>query len=121
MKILLVEDDAGTLQGMTIALRMMSHTCEACSDPQKALEKYKTTEYDVVITDICMPKMSGFTLGRMLRQWNPEAKILYISGQINPTFEELAEKDRAGSFLRKPIEFNALQAALDRIVCRGVE
>lgn len=121
MRILLVDDDAGSLRGLQMALRMLQHSCESCSDPYDALEKYKMAEYDVVITDICMPRMNGLVLGRMLRRWNPAAKILYISGEFNPTFEELANRDKTGTFLRKPIEFDELQAALNQLGCKEVQ
>jgi YesN/AraC family two-component response regulator len=85
------------------------------------LEKYKTTEFDLVITDICMPMMSGFDLGKLVRSLNPEAKILYISGQLNQTFEELADNDGSEAFLRKPIEFQQLQEVMERLGCKEID
>ena len=79
LKVLLVDDDAGSLRGMQLALFMLKHICDAYSDPCEAVKNYPNHTYDLVITDIYMPTIDGFTLAKTIRCVNPKAKIIFIS------------------------------------------
>ena len=115
MEILLVDDDAGSLKGMQIALLMLKHNCDAYIDPYEAIKNYPKRTYDLVITDIYMPSINGFTLAQTLRDINPKTKIIFMSGQA---IESVDDKINAGAeccFLRKPIDFNQLRQVLDQL------
>ena len=76
MEVLLVDDDAGSLRGMKLALNMLNHICDAFVDPAEAVKTYARKSYDLVITDINMPIISGLALARMIRGINSGAKII---------------------------------------------
>ena len=114
MKIMLVDDDAGSLRGLMMAMKLLKHTCDAFSDPQDAWEKFKTCLYDVVITDICMPGTNGVELGRKMKQLRSEACIIYISGQLSANEEEEMKDTGSRFFLRKPIDFDEMREVLSR-------
>jgi two-component SAPR family response regulator len=117
MKVLLVDDDVGSLRGMQLALSMMRHECDAYSDPVKASLIYASigNTYDLVIADIYMPGMNGFVLAEKIREHNPAAKIIFISGYER----ELREKRAVGEneiLLQKPVDFWQLKQMADRVV-----
>ena len=112
---MLVDDDAGALRGLAMALKMLRHSCETFNDPLDARENFKAGAYDVVITDICMPHISGFELGNQIRQMRPNARIIYMSGQMSANAEEELEKDSQRYFLRKPINFDEIREILNRL------
>jgi len=114
MKILLVDDDAGSLRGLAMALKLLKHTCDAFCDPHDAWEKYQTNIYDVVITDICMPGINGIELGSRMKQMRTNACIVYISGQLSANAEEEVKNDGNRFFLRKPIDFNEIREVLNQ-------
>lgn len=114
MKILLVDDDVGSLRGMQLALIMLKHDCDAFSDPVEAVNNYLQRNYDLVITDLYMPVISGFDLAGMIREVAPAAKIIFVSGYS----VEMMKKDDAGEdrlFLNKPVDFSQLKQMLDCI------
>lgn len=115
MKILLVDDDAGSLRGMQLALIMLKHICDAYSDPCQAVKNYSNHTYDLVITDIYMPTINGFTLAKTIRCVNPKAKIIFISGQSSEMMDRETCNDAERLFLRKPIDFYLLKQMLDHI------
>jgi DNA-binding NtrC family response regulator len=114
LNILLVDDDAGSLRGLTLALRMLKHSCDSFTDPLAAWEEFKINLYDVVITDICMPGLNGFELGTKLRQWRPDAHIIYMSGQMSENAEAQISQDSTCIFLRKPIDFCQMKEAISQ-------
>ena len=115
MKILLIDDDVGSLHGMQLALRMLRHLCDAYTNPVEAVENYAAAAYDLVITDVYMPQLNGFMLADEIHAVNPAANILFMSG---------AAAEAAGIarewFMQKPIEFNALKNMLEQLapLCR---
>lgn len=119
MKILLVDDDTGSLRGMQLALAMLKHSCDPyCDpycDPSEAVKNYPKHLYDLVITDIGMPHINGFELEREIRSVNPNAKIIFISGNSLQTTDSKLSTDTEKLFLRKPIEFCELKQLLDQV------
>lgn len=116
MKILLVDDDAGSLRGMQIAINMMRHSCDAYRDPVEAVKKYPGQGYDLVITDIYMPAIDGITLAHTIRCANPKARVVFISARSAEIMERATIKAIGEHFfLQKPIDFNLLRQTLDQI------
>ena len=116
MHILLIDDDVGSLRGMKAALQMLKHTCDGYNDPEKAVQHYRDHDYDLVITDVCMPLLNGFALAKQLKEANPRVKVLFMSGQ---TLERTAEAEDAlakNCFLQKPIDFLVLKSRLEQFV-----
>lgn len=110
MKILLIDDDVGSLHGMQLALRMLRHLCDAYTNPVEAVENYAATSYDLVITDIYMPQLDGFMLADEIHAVNPAANIVFMSGAAAEVMGVKREW-----FMEKPIEFTALKNMLDRL------
>ncbi len=118
LHVLLIDDDPGSLKAMAIALRLLKHSCDALEDPQEAINHYRKHAYDLVITDVCMPIMSGFALAAELRAINPEAKIIFMSGQATQRADEHFD-DAVKIALRKPIDFATLRKVLEEIGTKG--
>lgn len=114
----MVDDDAGSLRGMKLALIMLKHECDAYSDPVEAVANYPCHEYDLVITDICMPGMNGFTLAARIKDLASNPKIIFISGYAGYA-SDMMEKPAAGQggvFLQKPVEFCQLKEIIDNVL-----
>lgn len=117
MKVLLVDDDVGSLRGMQLALHMLKHDCDAYCDPVEAALNYDSNrnKYDLVVADVYMPVMNGFVLAERIRAINPAAKIIFISGYVR----ELLEKKAVGEeevFLQKPVDFCQLKQMIDHVI-----
>jgi len=115
VKILLVDDDVGSLRGMQLALIMLKQDCDAYSDSVEAVANYPGHGYDLVITDICMPVLNGFALAEQIRSLAANTKIVFISGYA----AEMMEKREAGEdeiFLQKPVDFCQLKEIIDNVI-----
>ena len=82
---------------------------EAVSSPLTALQRLQLSHFDVVITDVLMPHMSGTKLMREAHSIQPDLKVILISGQAPPS-------DRAGAFafLPKPFRVGRLVKLIER-------
>lgn len=69
MKILLVDDDAMITELLSIKLSESGHYVECASNGWEALTKLSNNEYDLLITDLMMPDISGLTLLSLLQSY----------------------------------------------------
>jgi CheY-like chemotaxis protein len=83
MKILLIDDDATSIKRLTCLLEALNHICKAFTVPQQAIDEYRHSSYDVVITDMLMPEINGLEVLRHVRSINPKAKAIIVTGQID--------------------------------------
>lgn len=98
--ILLVEDEEGVRKLVLAILQSNGYDVLEAENGTVALAAYEKNGHkiDMVITDVVMPQMNGFDLGKQLAGRNPALKILYISGFR----DNAAAGESAGAFLHKP-------------------
>ena len=132
MRILIVDDEPLILCGMAQALRGEGYETLAAASPAEALalvssavvssavaEGRPTTCFDLLITDVHMPKMSGHALAKELRQRRATRVTLFISGSpVEPS--ELGEHGpSADSILLKPFGLTKLLGAVCDLIGPG--
>lgn len=115
-RILVVEDDREMCRFLSELLSEEGHEVEVTHDGQSALRRYAETPFDLVITDLMMPRMKGTELVHRLREIDPEALALLITafGSI----ESAVETMRAGAFnyLTKPFRTEEILLQVNRAV-----
>ena len=96
MHVLFVDDDAALVRLGTLRLTRLGYRVTGCESAEEALECFRghPVDFDVVVTDLSMPGMSGLELARRLLALRPELPIFLISGQFGP--EDAAEARRVG-------------------------
>ncbi len=102
--ILLVEDDQMVRDLTAELLKGLNYKVYAATNGVDALEQVqrKKIKFDLLITDVRMPKMSGDKLAAHLEKIAPDAKVLFISGYINKRVSISEELDSNLNFLKKP-------------------
>ena len=78
--ILLVEDDAASRDAIRELLGMLGLGCRAAASAEEALELAARQRYDVLLTDLTLPGMSGSELARTLLREQPHLRVLLMSG-----------------------------------------
>jgi DNA-binding NtrC family response regulator len=79
----------------------------AC-DGDEAIEKLKKRRYDLVITDLRMPKVSGEEVVRVAKELSPDTKVIVISGYSSLYTVSQSVNHGACAFLSKPFSINEL-------------
>jgi len=107
------DDDAvrGVLEAM---LKELGYEVEAFDRAEEALNKYRQSPPDVVITDVRMPGMSGLELTRSMLDINSRTIVMILTGF--PSIPDAVESIRAGAtdFLSKPVRMEEIRMRLDR-------
>ena len=82
-RVMIVDDEPLVRQGIIRSVNWDNHgveQIEEANDGLQALEKYRKTKVDILITDIKMPRMNGLELIRALREENAHPIIIVLSG-----------------------------------------
>ncbi len=108
MKILIIDDEQGILDVVSRSLGRLGYECTNFSDPVKAVDAYKAEDFNIVITDIRMPEMSGIDVLKAIKKQNPAAYVLLLTGYADVDNAIDAVNSGAYAFLRKPLEIKEL-------------
>ena len=115
-KILIADDEPKIRQGLKDTLENFGLPVEVCAEARnglEALEKTKELEPDILLVDICMPKLSGIKFLEELRKLKIECRIIVISGFNEFTYAKQAIRLGVSSYLLKPIADEELKDALE--------
>lgn len=118
MRILLVEDDALLGDGVFAGLRREDNSVDWVKNGETALSAIAETQYDCVILDIGLPKMSGLDVLQHIRESDNDVPVLILTAQ-----DDLSDRVRgldagADDYLVKPFEFAELCARLRALTRR---
>jgi len=119
--ILVVDDDPYMRTSLTDCLVSGGWTVETAVDGVDALEKFRAGAYEMVITDVRMPKMGGLELLRGLKSRAPETPVIVITayGTVNTAVE--AMKQGAADFIMKPFSLDDLEVVVRNVLERGLQ
>lgn len=106
--VLYVEDDNDIRSNIAELLDNLFKDVTSAVDGLDGLEKYKKQRFDLVITDIKMPKMSGIALIKEIQAINPTQKIIITTAHDEKEYQVQFEALNIKSVLQKPITFDAL-------------
>ncbi len=110
--LLIVDDDAGTLQSLARALALEGYTTLSASSAARALERLAEEPVDAVLSDVVMPGMDGLQLLQKLRELAPHVPVVLMSGQAS--IETAVQATRLGAldFVEKPVSLDRLLLTL---------
>lgn len=114
-KVLVVDDDEGDRLRLAAMLGGAGHDVSVAQDGDEALELYVAQRIHVVVTDMVMPGRDGLSLISALRNIDPRAAIIAISGKSRSQLEA-SKIFGAHKILTKPIERETLVAAVAEVV-----
>ena len=102
MKILLADDEKTIAVTLGDALRGAGHQVTVAADGDQALQALRLEGFDVVITDIRLPKADGLQVLKAARESQPSCKIVLITAFASVEDAVAAIKDGAEDYLQKP-------------------
>jgi DNA-binding response OmpR family regulator len=108
MRLLIVEDDQKLAQFVARGLHAEGFTVELAADGQEGLSSVESDQFDLMILDLMLPKLSGGELLKRARRTNPSLPILVLSARDN--MEDKVKHFEAGAddYLTKPFDFAEL-------------
>jgi len=114
--ILLVDDEEALTQLGIAALQRLGYHVTAANTPGEAFELFskQPKDFDLVLTDLNMPGMSGTALAQKLRAIRPDLRMILASGFNVTVTEEVARETGFSELLPKPYDLNTLGAVVHR-------
>ncbi|MBW4549789.1 MAG: response regulator [Aphanocapsa sp. GSE-SYN-MK-11-07L] len=119
MKILVVEDDELTAQVLVAILNTQNYAVEVATDGQTGLNLVETFDYDLVLTDLILPKLDGISLCRQIRSRGLQMPILLLTGQDNGHDKAIGLDAGADDYVVKPFNVEELIARVRALLRRG--
>ncbi len=114
VKILWVEDDSIIRINAGIMLKTIGHTIDTASSGNNALEYLDKNTYDIVITDIGMPEMSGWQLANIIKEkYNGKIPVAVVSGWGSEIDEAEMQKHGVISLISKPFHLDQITKLLE--------
>ncbi|MGD9211269.1 MAG: response regulator [Desulfobacteraceae bacterium] len=116
--ILLVDDEEDIRDVLEMALVDAGHKVLLAENGRQALEIFDDKLPEIVITDIKMPTMDGIELLQKIKRKAPETEVIMITGHGDMDLAIRSLKHEASDFITKPINVDALEIALNRVMER---
>src|ERR1700691_1090321 len=107
-KILIVDDEANTLASLSRAFRLAGHEAVGCDNAPRALELARTQPFDLILSDVVMPRRDGLALLEDLKTAGVAAPVVMMSGQAHIEMAVKATRLGALDFLEKPLSTDKL-------------
>ena len=114
-RLLLVDDDE-TIRDTLYELLSADYICQTAETAEKALARLEADEYDIVLTDISMPGLSGLELLGHVRQKFPNTPVIIISGIGDQEHAQGLIRLGAFDFLLKPFSLEVVEKSVKRAV-----
>jgi DNA-binding response OmpR family regulator len=117
LKLLLIDDDEPVLTNLCYFLRDKKYDVTTASDGLEGLELFENDQqgFDLVITDIVMPKISGIGLISILKKKFPDTPIIAITGWGEYP-EAFATESQADKVFSKPFGLTELDDAINELI-----
>ena len=112
-KILIVDDEANTLASLSRAFRLAGHEAVVCDNAARGLELAQSQGFDLILSDVVMPKRDGLALLEDLKKADVSAPVVMMSGQAHIEMAVRATRLGALDFLEKPLSTEKLLVTLE--------
>ncbi|MGA3131192.1 MAG: sigma-54 dependent transcriptional regulator [Terracidiphilus sp.] len=111
--ILIVDDEANTLASLARAFRLAGHEAVVCDNAERALELARTQPFDLIMSDVVMPRRDGLALLEDLKTAGVAAPVVMMSGQAHIEMAVRATRLGALDFLEKPLSTEKLLVTVE--------
>ena len=111
--ILIVDDEANTLASLSRAFRLAGHEATVCDNAARALELARAQPFDLILSDVVMPRRDGLALLQDLKIAGVAAPVVMMSGQAHIEMAVRATRLGALDFLEKPLSTEKLLVTVE--------
>jgi CheY-like chemotaxis protein len=121
LRVLVAEDEALAALAVEDVLTECGHTVTLATDGEGALRLARNFHFDVLITDLAMPRMTGWELVHQLRKDLPDLPVVVMTGYLPPGGREMLVSGAQApvGLLLKPFAISRLVELLEEVVSRA--
>ena len=115
LRILVVDDNENIREMLEDFLNFEGHKPVLAKDGKEALEIFSEQKFDIVITDLGMPEMSGWELTKQIKQRKSEIPVVIITGWGAQLSVEDMKKNKVDLILSKPFNLDQVKQTIERV------
>lgn len=119
MRVLVVEDDNKIASFVVKGLKQSGFAVDRCSDGEEALVFARSTEFDVAVVDIMLPKLDGLTLIQQMRKDEIRTPVIILSAKASVDDRVKGLQAGGDDYLTKPFAFSELLARIQALIRRS--
>ncbi len=115
LRILLAEDNESNRKVTLKMLERLGYKADAVLNGREAIQALERQQYDLVLMDVVMPKMSGLDATKEIRRRFPaskQPKIIALTAYVIPNSREICLESGMDDYLGKPIQMNELKSMI---------
>jgi len=117
--ILLLEDDENLGFVTKDKLQEEGYFVKLCTDGEQAVKSIQTEHVDICLLDIMLPKMDGFTVGKIIKEKDERIPILFVTARAQKEDKIKGLKLGADDYITKPFDFDELTLRIANILTRS--
>jgi len=106
VRILVIDDEESVRDILSRMLRTRGHQVVAASSGEEGIERFRSERFDMVFTDLGMPKISGWEVGKAIKEINPKVPIAMITGWGMEMNREKMSESGIDLVVSKPFNFD---------------
>jgi two-component system, OmpR family, alkaline phosphatase synthesis response regulator PhoP len=119
MRLLLVEDEPSIRDVVRLNLEMEGYEVVTSGNGRQALDLIKGQHFDLLLLDVMLPEVDGFTIAEQVRLTNTEVPILMLTAKDQPTDRIQGLKKGADDYLTKPFNLEELLLRVQNLLRRS--
>jgi len=113
-KLLIIDDDPTVLELIATKLEAEGYFCRTADNAEAALSMVQKEDFDVVMTDLMLPGIDGFTLTEVLKTKHPRIGVIVITGMTDMDSAVRAMKAGADDYISKPLNLDHMAISIER-------
>ena len=113
-KILVVDDELSMREFLEIMLKKSGYEVDCVADVEEALLRVENDLYDLVITDVIMPKMNGLELLKKIKEVSPETVVVMMTAYATTETAVEAMKEGAYDYITKPFKVDEIKLVIQK-------
>ena len=117
LKIMVIDDEPQIVELIGLMLGSIGHEVTGCADPNEALKKIKEEHFDMVLTDLGMPGVSGWEIASAIRTTSPDTFVIMMTGWGASFKEDELKEKGIDALLTKPFRLNDILKVISKLTC----
>ncbi|MBS2099229.1 response regulator transcription factor [Carboxylicivirga linearis] len=116
--LLIVEDEPDMQQGIKDNLEFEGYTVDVADDGEMALKKITNGEFDLILLDVMIPKISGFDVCKQIRHRGIETPIIFLTAKGEEIDKVIGLESGGDDYMTKPFSLRELMARIKAVLRR---
>ncbi len=113
-QILLIDDEVDSCKALSVLLSQAGYRVRCCQSGEEALELLQQQNFELVISDLLLPGVSGIDILKQIKEDSPATSVILITGNASAETAVEAMKEGALDYITKPFNFERLKIQVNK-------